>query len=57
MTGIFGIMESSARQCYQDVAPTQQFFFPFLARGKKFLKKSQKIQSLRKLLEGKRVQI
>jgi hypothetical protein len=29
MTGIFGILESSATQCYQDVAPTQEFFFPW----------------------------
>ncbi len=27
MTGIFGILESPAKQCYQDVAPTQEFFF------------------------------
>jgi hypothetical protein len=27
MTGIFGILESSATQLYQDVAPTQEFFF------------------------------
>ncbi len=27
MTGIFGILESSATQRYQDVAPTQEFFF------------------------------
>ncbi len=27
MTGIFGILESSATQCYQDVASTQEFFF------------------------------
>ncbi len=26
MTGIFGILESSAMQWYQDVAPTQEFF-------------------------------
>jgi hypothetical protein len=26
MTGIFGILESSATQWYQDVAPTQEFF-------------------------------
>ncbi len=29
MTGIFGILESSATQWYQDVAPTQEFFFFF----------------------------
>ncbi len=27
MTGIFGILESSATQLNQDVAPTQSFFF------------------------------
>jgi hypothetical protein len=27
MTGIFGILESSAMQCYLYVAPTQEFFF------------------------------
>jgi hypothetical protein len=27
MTGIFGILESSAKQWYQDVAPTQEFCF------------------------------
>ncbi len=27
MTGIFGILESSATQCYQDVAPTQEIIF------------------------------
>ncbi len=27
MTGIFGILESSATKWYQDVAPTQEFFF------------------------------
>jgi hypothetical protein len=27
MTGIFGILESSATQWYQDVTPTQEFFF------------------------------
>jgi hypothetical protein len=27
MAGIFGILESSATQWYQDVAPTQDFFF------------------------------
>ncbi len=27
MTGIFGILESSATPWYQDVAPTQEFFF------------------------------
>jgi hypothetical protein len=27
MTGIFGILESSATQWYRDVAPTQEFFF------------------------------
>ncbi len=27
MTGIFGILESSATQWYQDVAPTQEFLF------------------------------
>ncbi len=27
MTGIFGILESSATQRYQDVTPTQEFFF------------------------------
>ncbi len=29
MTGIFGILESSATQWYQDVAPTQEVFFFF----------------------------
>jgi hypothetical protein len=27
MTGIFGILESSATQRFQDVAPTQEFIF------------------------------
>jgi hypothetical protein len=27
MTGTFGFLESSATQRYQDVAPTQEFFF------------------------------
>ncbi len=27
MAGIFGILESSATQWYQDFAPTQEFFF------------------------------
>jgi hypothetical protein len=27
MTGIFGILKSSAMQSYQDVAPTQEYFF------------------------------
>jgi hypothetical protein len=27
MTGIFGILESSATQRYQDVTPTQELFF------------------------------
>ncbi len=29
MTSIFGLLESSAMQWYQDVAPTQKFFFFF----------------------------
>jgi hypothetical protein len=27
ITGIFGLVESSATQGYEDVAPTQEFFF------------------------------
>jgi hypothetical protein len=31
MTGIFGILESSATLLYQDVAPSQEFFFFIVA--------------------------
>jgi hypothetical protein len=32
ITGIFGILESSTTQWYQDVAPTQEFFFFFIVQ-------------------------
>ncbi len=31
MTGIFGTLESSVTQCYQDVAPTQEYLFFIVA--------------------------
>ncbi len=50
MTGIFGILESSATQWYQDGAPTQQFFFFIitsvsLLESKRVLKLSRNLQT------------
>ncbi len=44
MTGIFGILKSSATQWYQDVAPTQDFFEFSLSPTSQSLEVEQQIR-------------